>query len=312
MNIQQIEYAIAVSELASFGKAAKQCFVTQSTLSTMVSRFEAEIGIRLFDRRTNPISVTQEGGVAIQQLKTIARELEQFNKVISELKGEEYGELRIGVIPTVAPYLMPLFLTKFIRANSKFNFVLAEMTTENIITKIKSRELDIGILSTPLLHRDIIETPLYHEPFLLYDGSKKFDKAKPVDVKDINGNKLWLLNEGHCLRTQTEAICGLRKNRTLNRNLDYESGTIDTLLRFVKKNRALTLLPYLATIDFDEEELSCLRRFNDPVPVREISLVTHAHFTKNKIFELLEKEILGVVKPFLPVDDLEEWKVDPV
>jgi LysR family transcriptional regulator, hydrogen peroxide-inducible genes activator len=310
MNIQQIEYVIAVSDLRSFGKAAEKCFVTQSTLSTMVARFEDEIGLKLFDRGTKPITTTAEGDKAIYQLRTIIRELDHFEELLSQLKGEMRGVLRIGIIPTVGPYLLPLFLNRFIKKNPHIHFVLSEITTDKILTDLKNRELDIGILATPLNHAGLVEAPLYKEPFFLFDGANK-TRESPIDINEIDEARLLLLNDGHCLRTQVEAICGLRQKRTHKRNLEYESGTIDTLMRFVRKNRAITLIPYLATLDFDEESNACLRQFVEPVPIREISLVVHHHFAKKGIFKLLKQEIIDVVNPLLDHSCTKEWLVNP-
>jgi LysR family hydrogen peroxide-inducible transcriptional activator len=310
MNVQQIEYAIAVGKLHSFGKAAEKCFVTQSTLSTMVSRFENEIGVKLFDRSTKPITTTREGKKVLQQLRIIVKELDNLTEVVSELKGVLSGELRIGVIPTVSPYLLPLFLNDFIQKYPKIYFEISEITTGQIIHDLENRELDIGILSTPLNHPGLIETWLYNEPFLLFDRGHH-TLGNSIAVSEIDCNRLWLLNEGHCLRTQIETICDLQKKRNNDWNLEYKSGTIDTLMRFVKKNKAVTLLPFLATLDFLEEDLKYLRQLKPPQPVRAISLVVHKHFVKKGILDSLTAAIQDVVKPLL-ADNSEEWLVAPL
>lgn len=298
MNIHQLKYVISVGEYLSFGKAAENCFVTQSTLSTMVARFEKEIGITVFDRKTKPIKITKEGEKIISQLKQVIRELDNLDEVVNDLKGEVSGVLKIGLIPTVAPFLLPLFLNDFIKKNKKVHFEISEITTGKIITELENRTLDIGILSTPLENAEILEFPLFNEPFLLYDRADKNRKIVK-DINAIDSSRLWLLDEGHCMRTQVETICSLRKKRRINANLEYKSGTIDTLMRFVRKNNGVTLLPYLSTIDFREEDRKYLKQFQAPVPVRAISLVVHKHFVKKKILESLKQVIQASVQPLL-------------
>jgi len=298
MNIQQIEYIIAVGKLKSFGLAAEQCFITQSTLSTMVARFENEIGVRIFDRKTKPITITKEGEEVIGQLKVISKEIGHLHEVVNRLKGEVTGDLKIGVIPTVAPYVLPLFLYEFIKKFPKVQFEISEISTEKIMENIKKRDLDIGIVSIPLNEPDIVEIPLYYEPFLLYDQANNSAK-KHFSVSDIDLERLWLLEEGHCMRTQVETICDLRQQRMMHGNLDYKSGTIATLMKFVHNNNGVTLLPLLATLDLPENEQVHLKKFRPPIPVRNIGLVTHKHFVKKNMLKLLKAEVQRKVMPLI-------------
>lgn len=311
MNIQQIKYAIAVAEVQSFGKAAEKCFITQSTLSTMISRLEGELGLQLFDRKKKPISTTKEGAAILKQLRIINKELETLEEVVGDLKGEASGQLSIGVIPTVAPYLLPLFLNDFVQQYPTIKFVVSEVTTEQIIKGLENRSLDIGILSTPLQHNTLVEKPLYKEPFLLFDKTKVRSK-KNIEVSEIDRNRLWLLNEGHCLRTQVETICDLHTERDDNLNLEYKSGTIDTLMKFVRKNQAITLLPYLATLDLSKEDTAYLHPIAAPQPAREISLVVHQHFVKKRILQAIQESIREVITPLLSSQPLKKRLIAPV
>jgi LysR family hydrogen peroxide-inducible transcriptional activator len=166
MNIQQFQYVLAVHEYQHFELAAEKCFVTQSTLSTMISKFEDEIGIKIFDRKKKPVQLTTEGLEIVKQLQVISKNIAAFKELTQELKGEITGTLSLSVIPTVAPFLLPLFLQDFARKFPNLNIVVREETTSEIIRKLKSRALDIGILSTPITDKEILEYPLYDEPFL--------------------------------------------------------------------------------------------------------------------------------------------------
>jgi len=311
MNIQQIDYIIAVGELRNFGQAANKCFITQSTLSTMIARFEEEIGITIFDRKTKPVTITKEGVQIIQQLKVIAKELEHLQEAVQTLKGEISGTLKIGVIPTVAPYLLPLFLNEFIEQLPKVHFVVSEMTTERMIEKMENRDIDIGIASIPLKKPTLVERPLYEEPFFLYDKSNDTPSGN-FKLADIDFDRLWLLEDGHCMRTQVESICGLQKRRPTRNNLEYQSGTIDTLLKFVNSNNGVTFLPHLATLDLSKQERLHLKVIQAPVPVRIIGLLTHRNFVKKGLLDLLEAAIQQNVKPLMGEQNISQLIISPL
>ncbi|UOB19442.1 hydrogen peroxide-inducible genes activator [Abyssalbus ytuae] len=311
MNIQQIEYILAVKELKNFGKAADKCFITQSTLSTMIGKFEEEIGIKVFDRKTKPVSITKEGEAIIHQLKVISKELTVLDELVQSLKGELSGELKIGIIPTVAPFILPEFLNDFARKFPKITFTISEKTTNNITDALLKRELDIGIMATPAGVPDLYELPLYNEPFVLYDCSKR-EMKEYVNVDSIDFNKFWLLEEGHCLHTQVKKICDYDTSRNNeNINFNFKAGSVDSLIRFVKINKGLTMLPYLASLDLTPAEYKKITHFQSPVPVRTIGLVVHKHFVKKQILSLLQLEIQDKILPLLNANQ-EEVVVSPL
>ena len=254
MNIQQFQYVLAVVDLKNFEAAADRCCVTQSTLSTMIGRFENEIGMKIFNRKTKPVSITPEGEMIINRLRIVLNEIDSLNNVVQELKGQMVGELKIGIIPTVAPYLLPLFLTKFASLFPKVNIIVKEMTTVQIQESLKLRTLDIGLLAIPLGDEELVEHELYSEPFLVYDCSEKKSKAK-ISVDNLDYSKLWLLQEGHCMRAQVYQICELsNQNPKSNVNFEFESGSMGSLLQFTKASKGITIIPYLASLDFSIED----------------------------------------------------------
>ena len=298
MNIQQFQYVLAVAELKHFEQAADKCFITQSTLSTMIAKLEAEIGIKIFDRKTKPVSITRDGEEIIDQLKVILKEINTLDYKIQELKGEMAGELRIGVIPTVAPYLLPLFLTKFASKFSKVHIRVQEMTTSAIQIALKNRSLDIGIAAIPLEDLALKETSLYDEPFLLFDcfSTNNNEKSKAA-IKDIDISHLLLLEEGHCLRNQVKQICNLSKKRSRDiLNFEFSAGSIDSLIRFTKTNKGITLLPQMATLDLSVADKKRINTFAPPVPVRSIGLVVHRHFVKKRLLSELGQIIRDSVQ----------------
>lgn len=311
MNVQQVDYILAVAELRHFGLAAEKCNITQSTISTMVSRFEEELGLQLFDRKTKPITITLEGEEVIKQLSIIREELGVLKEKVQELKGEGRGELRIGVIPTIGPYLLPLFLHDFVQMHPDIQFEVSEITTEQIVQDILNRRLDIGIVSIPLREPAIREVFLYDEPFLCYDPQKD-KQGGTCQVKDLDYDRLWLLEEGHCMRTQVEKICAFQEARRLSRNLDYKSATIHTLIKLVKKSMGMTLLPFLSTIDLTARERSHLYHFETPIPCRSVGLIVHQYFAKTTLLESLQQHIEGCIATKLPEVKGPYRAVDPL
>jgi len=299
MNIQQFQYIVALAENRHFVKASEQCFISQSTLSTMISKFEDEIGLKIFDRSKKPVELTSEGERILEQIKMIQREIGQLEEMTKEIKGEVKGTLSIAVPPTIAPFLLPLFLQSFAKKFPNLSIQVKEQTTGEILRQLSSRELDIGIVSTPLVQKDVVEYPLYHEPFMFYNAGEERQDQLTADSMDVSN--LCLLEEGHCMRTQVVNLCDLHKlNLRSTFNFDYKAGSIDSLLRFVKANKASTLLPFLATLEMSEEERERLSAFAKPVPFRTIGLAVHKHFVKHKILEVMKESILKEVSQVLP------------
>lgn len=297
MNIQQLEYIVAVERLGSFSKAAEACFVTQPTLSMMVQKLEEELNLTLFDRSKQPIIVTDAGRAILSQAKKILQESAVLKQIATDNLKEVTGELRIGIIPTLAPYLLPLFLKGFLQNFPSAKLVISEHTTENIIKGLTENTIDVGILATPLNHTGLKEQPLFYERFLAYIADETLaTKKKYLLAGDIDVDNLWLLEEGHCLRSQILNLCELRKAGEHKVNLEYEAGSIESLLNIVDINNGITIIPELAALHFNKKRKSNLKEFKAPVPVREVSLVTYRHFVKHKLLEALKKEIISGVK----------------
>jgi LysR family hydrogen peroxide-inducible transcriptional activator len=299
ISISQIKYVLALANTGSFSKAADLCFVTQSTLSTMIMKMENQLDLKLFDRKSKPISLTQEGIVLIDQFKVISNEYENLKELIQRTKGEFHGTLKIGIIPTLAPFLLPLFLNNLITRYPDINFSISEITTQEIVNKIRLRELDIGILSLPLDEKGLQQKSLFKEEFLIYDTRENTQQNKKYKINDIDINRLWLLEESHCLTNQIEKICQLRKMRKSSQNLIFNSGSILSLLELVNMNKGLTLLPKLATLHKNLINPKFVYHIENPIPVREVGVVTHANFAKKRLLNILEKEIQAAVEPVL-------------
>jgi len=265
----------------------------------MVAKFEQEIGIQIFDRKTKPVSITFEGESIISFLEVILKDIDNLNHHVSYLKGEYQGNFKIAVIPTISGYLFPLIIDEFIKKFPSIQIEISELTTEKIIEKLEDRTLDVGILSLPINNELFLEYPIYTEQFVLYDMQKDNKNGK-IKIDDIKTSNIWLLEEGHCLRNQFINLCDLD---TINcggyKNLEYKAGSLETLIKMVKTNRGSTLLPYLAKYDLSETDQSRINLFEEPVPVRKIGCVVHRHFSKNTILSKLIKIIEKKVSPLL-------------
>lgn len=299
ISINQINYAIALHETGSFSQAANLCHVTQSTLSTMIKRLEDHLEVKLFERNLKPIKVTKAGEQIIYQFQIIQNEFNNLLDITQNAKDEFSGNLKIGIIPTLAPFLLPLILDTLVKDYPKMNFNIFEITTQEIISRLKLREIDIGILALPLKHKDIEETSLFKEEFLVYDARNLRRGKKEYKIQEIDASKLWLLEESHCLTHQVGKICHLKKQQKIKESVDFKSGSIHSLLELVNISQGITLLPKLATIQNKLINDNLLYKIKGSNPVREIGIVNHKSNKKEKLIKLLEQKIISIVKPIV-------------
>jgi len=293
MTIQQLSYIIAVDTYRNFKTAADKCFVTQPTLSMQIQVLENEFGVKIFDRTKKPVIVTDIGRDIIDQARVILQETERLTEIISEGKNTLEGEITLGIIPTLAPYLLPLFLHKFIKKYPKIKVIVSELTTATIIDRLKKNLIDAAVLATPLNDGSLKELPLFYEEFSVYTSKSEpaYNKQYLI-AEDINLDHLWLLEEGHCLRSQILNLCELRRQSVGAKHIEYQAGSIETLIKMVELNDGITVLPELALKDLSKRQLERIRHFKAPAPVREISMVTHRSFVKTRLLNALAEEIV--------------------
>jgi LysR family transcriptional regulator, hydrogen peroxide-inducible genes activator len=296
MNLQQLEYIVAVDTYRHFGKAAEKSFVTQPTLSSMIQKLEEELGVKIFQRSEKPVTPTAIGKIIIEHARMIVNEAKRLPHIVNENLAEVKGELRLGIIPTLAPYLLPLFLPRFINAYKQVHITITELLTDEIVQHLKQGTLDAGLIVTPLNNKRLLEEPLFYEEFVAYvSGEDAAYQKKYLAPDDIDASKLWLLEEGHCFRSQIMNLCKLRKASEHDKHFDYEAGSIETLKKMVEWNEGITILPELALLHMSESDLRMVRRFQSPVPVREVSIVTYKDFVKQTLTHALRKEILSII-----------------
>jgi LysR family transcriptional regulator, hydrogen peroxide-inducible genes activator len=292
MNFQQLQYIIAVDSHRHFAKAAEKTFVTQPTLSMMIQKLEEELGIRIFDRTKHPVAPTPAGEEVIKRARQIMADVSLLKEFTQELRHEISGELKLAVIPTLAPYLLPLFLKSFMERYPQLRISIRELVTTDIIASLKNGDVDVGLLATPLHDDRIEEHPVFYEEFFAYAAAaEKVSKKKYLLPRDIDLSKLWLLEEGHCLRNQVLNLCELKKKDFEHDRIHYEAGSIETLKNLVDHQDGITILPFLATLDLSRKQQEKIREFAHPKPAREISLVVNKNFHRTNLLQALKQEI---------------------
>ncbi|WPU94974.1 LysR substrate-binding domain-containing protein [Mucilaginibacter sabulilitoris] len=296
MTITQLEYIVAVDTYRSFVLAAEKCFVTQPTLSMQVQKLEDTLGVKIFDRSKQPVTPTEIGIEIITQARIMLSESEKIKEIITDRQKELSGELRVGIIPTVAPYILPKIIRGFIERYPQVKLIVWEQTTEEIVQQLKLGMIDCGILSTPLHESSLTEIPVFYENFVAYvSKNSKLSKKKNIVPDDIDMEEIWILNEGHCMREQVLNICQRRKSTKGFQHFEYNTGSVETLKRMVDQNSGATVLPELALADLSDKQLDKVRYFKSPEPAREVSIVIQRNFLKRRLIEALKNEILEFV-----------------
>jgi len=296
MNIQQLEYVIAVDRLHHFAQAAEACRVTQPTLSMMIRKLEEELDVQIFDRSNVPVETTPIGLVVVEQAKVTLKHLNRIKELIDDERQILSGTFLLSIIPTIAPYLVPELLQKKEMKYTELTLVLRENITKQIIANILNGTIDGGLMATPLKHKDLIEYPIYYEKFFAYvHPSDALHKEKKIDIGVLNIDNVWLLENVHCFRGQIERLCKIEEDFKENQRIRYQARSINTLINVVDLNSGITVIPEMAAMSLNEEQQDNLREFKDMTAVREVSLVVSKNFIRrnmlNKIIEIIEDAV---------------------
>jgi LysR family hydrogen peroxide-inducible transcriptional activator len=293
MNLQQLEYIVAVDRLQHFARAAEACHVTQPTLSAMVMKLEDELDVKIFDRTAQPVVTTDVGRDIVDQAVTILRQVKTLKETALESATSIKGTFVLGIIPTVSPYLLPGFLFGFLSEYPDLKLTIKEIQTQELLKKLRSGEIDAGIAATPVADFEIIQRRLYLEPLKLYVSEKEeFAGDQYILPNQLDPNKLWLLEEGNCLRDQFINLCGLKENQHKPANLNFDAGNFETLLNLVSQGGGMTLIPQLAVKALPEDKQKQVREFAPPLPVREISLLYYRQYARERI----NKAVAGYIQ----------------
>lgn len=302
-TLTQLEYLVAVDRTRHFGRAARACHVSQPTLSAQVHKLEEELGVVVFDRKHKPVVPTPAGVAVLERAREVLRAHERLVHVADELAGDLAGPLSLAVIPTLAPYLLPRFLAAFARAHPRIELTVEERRTEDIIAALRADQIDAGLLATPLGERGLRERPLFYEPFYVYAAAGHPLLSRDV-VRDsqLDPADLWLLEDGHCLRTQVVHLCGAADGRCGRLdNVRFEAGTLESLRQLVRVGGGYTLVPHLLVVQLSARERARhVRPIARPVPTREVSLVFRRDLYKRDALRALYDAVRANVPDDLP------------
>lgn len=285
---------MAVDRFRHFARAAEHCRVTQPTLSAMIQKLEEELGVKLFDRTVQPVCPTAVGEKVIRQARVVLSQAAQVKEIISEEKQAVSGTFRLGVLPTIAPYLLPRFFPQLIEKYPELDIRVTEMKTHDILQALHAGELDAAIVASRSDDRMLREETLFYEQFYAYvSRGEALFKKELIRTADVTGERLWLLDEGHCFRDQLVKFCRMEAVKVSQ--MAYRLGSMETFMRMVESGKGITFIPELAFLQLTDEQRELVRPFAIPRPTREIVLVTDKDFIRISLLAVLKEEILAAV-----------------
>ena len=299
MTLQQLEYILAVNQFRHFAKAAEYCRVTQPTLSAMIQKLEEELDTRIFDRSQQPVCPTPVGIHIIEQAQNILVQANRIKNIIEEEKHSLTGTFKLGILPTVAPYLLPRFFPQLMKKYPDLDIRVVEMKTNDIKKALQTGEIDAGIVASLAGMEELQQTPLFYEQFFAYVSREDaLFNNEVIRTSDLNGEQLWLLDEGHCFRDELVRFCQMKSARASQ--LAYHLGSMETFMRMVESGKGVTFIPELAVLQLGDAQKELVRSFAIPCPTRQVVLLTNKNFIRHTLLEVLVKEIkLSVPKEML-------------
>lgn len=298
MTITQLQYIMAVARYGSFTTAAEKCYVTQPTLSMQVQKLEDELGVQIFDRTRKPITLTPIGEKLISQVGRVISESTRIKDIVDEQKEDVVGEYRLGIIPSVMPTLLPLFLRTYTKRYPKLKLHIEELQTSSMIMALRGGQIDAGIAATPLREEAVVEHPLYDEPMLVFlnrDSAMRTEKV--IDPTMITSEPLLLLERGHCFRNNVLSLCS--ESSAMEQKFGLSTGNFQTLVELSKEGFGNTVLPYLNTLTLPEADREMLRDFISPTPSRQISLIHMQDSLRHKVNQSLITTIRGIIRAMI-------------
>lgn len=294
MTLQQLEYIVAVYRTRHFVKAAEACGVTQPTLSAMIQKLEAELDVKLFERSSQQVMPTAIGKVVVEQAWKVLNRARKLKDIVAEEKKSLTGTFRLGILPTIAPYLLPRFFPRLMRENSSLEIRVVEMKTAYIRRSIDRGEIDAAVMVDTGDLDDYALTTLFYEQFLAYvSPSDQLSAKKSIKTSDLSNELLWLLDEGHCFRDQLVKYCQLKAAKTSQSA--YSLGSIETFMRIVENGQGVTFIPELATMQLTPTQKELVRPFAIPIPTREVVMATSKVFVRQSLLDMIVGQIRNSV-----------------
>lgn len=294
MTLQQMEYIVAVYRCRHFARAAEQCGVTQPTLSAMIRKFETELGVKIFERSSQQVVPTEIGRKIVEQAWKVLVRANKILDIVNEERQSVSGVFRLGILPTIAPYLLPRFFTQLEHDHPETDIRVMEMKTADIKRALNNGELDAAILVSLDDMENYVQTPLFYEQFLVYvSRTDALFAKKNVKTTDLSNEFLWLLDEGHCFRDQLVKFCGLKS--AANSKRTYSLGSIETFMRMVESGQGVTFIPELALEQLSPSQRELVRPFALPIPTREVVLLTTRGYVRHSLIQLVADAVRASV-----------------
>ena len=304
MTITQLKYCIAVAKHRNFTTAAEYVHVTQPTLSMQIQKLEQELNLTIFDRAQKPIALTAIGKKIIDQAKLIVGESDRMLDVVDQEKGIIGGTFKLGIIPTIMPTLLPMFLQTVLKSYPQLALEIEEMPTHLILERLENGTLDAGIAATPLDISQIEEKPLYYEPFVVYAPShSKLNRKEKITSEMFDSENILLLQDGHCFRESALHVCKVKSNTPVK--FEIKSGSFETLIQLANEGLGITLLPYLNTRQLRQDQKQNLKSFTAPEPAREVSVIYHKSGLKLHIIKALHEKIRAIIRGAIVYEDVK-------
>ena len=310
MNLRDLEYLVAVGELKHFRKAAEKCFVSQPTLSGQLKKLERYLGVQLIERTTRNVFLTPIGEEIVKISRTILAEVASIENMVATYSDPMCGTINVGLIPTIAPYLLPLIVQPINEAYPQIEIILHEVQTDVMLEKLSEGTLDAGILAVPIEMKGLDEITLYTEPFYVAANNQHMFASKlSIKIEDLQDETLLLLEEGHCLRGQVMDVCS--QTMTKERK-DFQGTSLETIRHMVSTGIGITLIPQTA-IDYKNLIQNASIKyipFKKPAPARRVGLLFRKTSNRKVCFEKLAASIQSIIQKEFPIE--EDLEVLPV
>ncbi|OYO18712.1 DNA-binding transcriptional regulator OxyR [Enemella dayhoffiae] len=273
MNLRDLEYLVALAEHRHFGRAAAACFASQPTLSTQLRKLESELGVELIERGARQVFFTAAGEEVVRRARRILAEADDIRGIARQLKDPHAGTIRLGIFPTLAPYLLPHVVGPLAEHFPELEVLLVEEKSEVLLEQLRAGTLDAAVLALPVEEEGLHAEPLFREDFVLAAPAahRLAESPKPLRSRDLAGEDLLLLTDGHCLRDQALAVCRVAG---AGERSGFRATSLETLRHMVASGVGVTLLPRLAASPpVSPNPAIVLREFSDPAPHRDVALL---------------------------------------
>lgn len=306
MTLQQMEYIVAVDKYRHFAKAAESCGITQSTLSSLIQKLEYELDVTIFDRTSHPIRPTELGQEIINQAKVLLFNASQIEELVSSHKGESIGKVRLGIAPTIAPYILPKMFKYLSDNHPDIQLFVEEARVSAIVQKLERAELDLALLATPLENKELLEIPIYNERFVAYvSPDEKVYGNKDLDTSELPVENVWVLREGYCPNSGKFPFCHVQYDKPAV----YEAGSIETLVKIVDENGGYTIIPELHVPLLRPCQQSHIHQLHNPEPSREIAFVIRKDYVRERLLNILADAIKTIIPSNMILDYLKKFPI---